>query len=124
MEWLCFTVSVCHTFFQSGSRILNHHEPRMRDVMAPHPWPELHCVSLFYFCCLCLCIGIYLCVFVCIHVCVCTGLCRSLVVSICISMKTSDDKSFFWGYYTFIYLIFLRCLCCLPLVLLDNIFLF
>ena len=104
MEWLCFTVNACQTFFQSGSRILNHHEPRMRDVMAPHPCQNYTVLVFFCFCCLCLCMGVYVCVFVCVHMCM--HLCRSLVVSICIYMKTSDDESFFLGYYTCIYLIF------------------
>ena len=72
VEWLSFTVNVCHTFFQSGSRILNHHEPRMRDVMAPHPcqnYTEL-IFLLLLFVLVHGCILVCVCVYTCAHACV------------------------------------------------------
>ena len=74
VEWLCFTVNVCHTFFQSGSRILNHHEPRMRDVMAPHPCQNY--TELIFLLLLFVLVHGYILVCVCVYTCahVCVGL--------------------------------------------------
>lgn len=57
-------------FFQSGSRILSHHEPRMRDVMAAHPCQNYTALAFFYFA-VCAYAWVYTCVCLCVYMCAC-----------------------------------------------------